>query len=232
MLKAITRQARTVDSKIEALNADPDRLKDALVKASEQQGKPDQSIRRPPGEVTTAWFFDHLAGEEDIAFAVTEDDFAVAKTELVPSVSVEELRHYERVRKTFEGQAKEKEKDRECGPRTQQHANGELKGAGNAARPSLPIPRYSQKAVSRRKRDTAMKSKGKGKAVAHDIDDDADEEVMDGGLGDRESGSDDDFIIRADSDGFAGKGKGKAIARGVGNESFGDATTGDEDLYS
>ena len=59
MLKAITRQASAVDAKIKSL---------------------------PGGPVTTAYFFDHLAREEDIAVMVAEDDFAAAQRELVPSV--------------------------------------------------------------------------------------------------------------------------------------------------
>ena len=59
MLKAITRQAGAVDKKIAAL---------------------------PGGPVSTAYFFDHLAREEDIAVMVTEEDFAAAQRELVPSV--------------------------------------------------------------------------------------------------------------------------------------------------
>ena len=59
MLKAITRQASAVDAKIKAL---PD----------------------PP--VSTAYFFDHLATNEDIAVMVTEEDFFAANRELVGSV--------------------------------------------------------------------------------------------------------------------------------------------------
>ena len=59
MLKAITRQASAVDAKIKA---------------------------SPGGHMTTAYFFDHLAKEEDIAVMVTEDDFAAAERELVGSV--------------------------------------------------------------------------------------------------------------------------------------------------
>ncbi|KAI9663659.1 MAG: peroxisomal assembly protein [Bathelium mastoideum] len=230
MLKAITRQARSVDTKIEALNANSDHLNDALIKAADQKGKPSHAIQGPPGKVTTAWFFDHLASKEDTEVVVTEDDFAAAKRELVPSVSVEELRHYERVRKTFEGQSK----DKDSGPKVQSRPTGEVKGDGHAVRPSLPTPHHSQNAVLRRKREGGgAKGKGKGKAVARDTDDDADEEILDGGLGDRES--DDEFMIKVDSDGVLpkGKGKGKAVERpiaGVGG--FGDANEGDEDLYS
>lgn len=59
MLKAITRQASAVDAKIKALSGAP---------------------------VTTAYFFDHLATDEDIAVMVTEEDFFAANRELVGSV--------------------------------------------------------------------------------------------------------------------------------------------------
>ncbi len=59
MLKAITRQASAVDAKIKAL---------------------------PGAPVTTAYFFDHLAMDEDTAVMVTEEDFFAAKRELVGSV--------------------------------------------------------------------------------------------------------------------------------------------------
>ena len=59
MLKAITRQASAVDAKIKKLSGGP---------------------------VTTAYFFDHLATDEDIAVMVTEKDFIAANKELVGSV--------------------------------------------------------------------------------------------------------------------------------------------------
>ena len=59
MLKAITRKATAVDEKIKYL---------------------------PGGPVSTAWFFDHLATEEDVSVVVTEEDFTSAQDELVPSV--------------------------------------------------------------------------------------------------------------------------------------------------
>lgn len=58
MLKAITRQASAVDAKIEAM----------------------------PEPVTTAYFFDHYATQEDIGVMVTEEDFYAAQQELVGSV--------------------------------------------------------------------------------------------------------------------------------------------------
>ncbi|KAK0751556.1 peroxisomal biogenesis factor 6 [Schizothecium vesticola] len=78
MLKAVTRQAAAVDTKIAALNASG-------------------------GHITTAAFFDHHATPDDVAVMVTERDFLDANRELIPSVSAGELEHYERVRASFEG---------------------------------------------------------------------------------------------------------------------------------
>ncbi|KAF2836554.1 AAA-domain-containing protein, partial [Patellaria atrata CBS 101060] len=90
MLKAITRQASAVDKKVAAYNAD-------------HQEDP----------ISIAYYFDHFAQPEDITVEVTEADFMHAKNELVPSVSMDELKHYERVRRTFEGQEKAKARERE-----------------------------------------------------------------------------------------------------------------------
>jgi peroxin-6 len=72
MLKAITRQAGAVDEKVKAYNA----------------------THSP--SITIAYFFDHFATDEDTAVMVTEQDFIDAHKELVPSVSADELGHYER----------------------------------------------------------------------------------------------------------------------------------------
>ncbi|KAF2225482.1 hypothetical protein BDZ85DRAFT_294015 [Elsinoe ampelina] len=85
MLKAVTRSARQVDTKIAAINADR------------------TSCIPPKPAITVAQFFDHHAQPPDLAVEVSESDFAEAKSELVPSVSAEELGHYERVRREFEG---------------------------------------------------------------------------------------------------------------------------------
>jgi peroxin-6 len=85
MLKAVTRQARAVDRKVAEYNANH---------------SPTISI---------AYFFDHLAQEEDTAVMVTEQDFIDAHQELVPSVSADELRHYQTVRATFEGTGKKED---------------------------------------------------------------------------------------------------------------------------
>ncbi len=88
MLKAVTRQATAVDAKVRALNAD---------------AASSSSRATPSHPVSTAYYFDHFATEEDVAVVVTEQDFLDAHDELIPSVSAGELSHYEKVRAMFEG---------------------------------------------------------------------------------------------------------------------------------
>lgn len=83
MLKAITRSTQLVDCKIAAINRD--------------------RVAKGQGSVSVASYFDHYATDGDTDVSVTEADFEAARKELVPSVSLDELRHYERVRDTFEG---------------------------------------------------------------------------------------------------------------------------------
>lgn len=171
MLKAITRQAGAVDEKVKAYN----------------------TTHSPP--ITIAYFFDHLATEEDTAVMVTEQDFIDAHRELVPSVSADELRHYERVRKTFEGAAKKEEKAESENP--------------------LGLP-----------------AKGKGKAAIRHQDEESyviqTENIdLNGSTGGYGSGN-------------SSKGKGKAPVANHGSKNsvdiaeggFGDASQGDEELYS
>jgi peroxin-6 len=116
MLKAITRQARAVDKKVKEYNDTHDQ------------------------KITIAYFFDHFATEEDTAVMVTEQDYMEAHKELVPSVSADELRHYDRVRRTFEGagkQGEEKKKQIEAPPPTNgvSAATASGKGKGKAVAP-------------------------------------------------------------------------------------------------
>ena len=83
MLKAITRSAQSVDQKLAVIN-------------QERQGN-------SQNELSVANYFDHYATDADTQVSVIEKDFENARDELVPSVSVDELRHYERVRQAFEG---------------------------------------------------------------------------------------------------------------------------------
>ncbi|KAJ9615571.1 peroxisomal assembly protein [Cladophialophora chaetospira] len=80
MLKAITRKTRAVDERVQEI--------------SKVRGE----------EISTGYFFDHLATEEDCQVVVNEADFEAAHQELVGSVSSKELEHFERIRKMFEEQ--------------------------------------------------------------------------------------------------------------------------------
>ncbi|KAL8785801.1 MAG: hypothetical protein Q9195_008482 [Heterodermia aff. obscurata] len=140
MLKAITRQADAVDRKIKTL---------------------------PGGPVTTAYFFDHLASEADIAVMVTEADFEVAKKELVGSVSAKELEHYARVRAAFEGaESKQEKSQRSLAP--------------NARRGPMPTRARDRKKVVGEPagaEDVFTEPKGKGKARPLDSSDEDDDEA-------------------------------------------------------
>ncbi|KAI9712933.1 MAG: peroxisomal assembly protein [Chrysothrix sp. TS-e1954] len=124
MLKAITRRASAVDAKVRAINARQARSapqdsshasKPASSRTSSAMSTDSSSSSRQPSSshalpsipsttfpISVAYFFDHLASEEDLEVVVEEEDFDVARRELVPSVSADELRHYERVRRAFE----------------------------------------------------------------------------------------------------------------------------------
>ncbi|RMZ81204.1 hypothetical protein DV737_g2689, partial [Chaetothyriales sp. CBS 132003] len=80
MLKAITRKTEAVDAKVAQI--------------SSQRGQ----------DISTAYFFDHLATDADTQVVVNEDDFTNAQAELVGSVSRKELDHFERIRSLFEEQ--------------------------------------------------------------------------------------------------------------------------------
>jgi len=116
MLKAITRRATLVDRKVQALNAEK--------RASE-------STPSETAIVTTAYFFDHLASKEDTEVIVEEEDFMEAMGELVPSVSIKELEHYDGVRRSFEAVEsgkKEREEAARRAPATLTNGVGKGKG--------------------------------------------------------------------------------------------------------
>ncbi|RMZ88388.1 hypothetical protein DV736_g4381, partial [Chaetothyriales sp. CBS 134916] len=80
MLKAITRKTEAVDAKVAQISL--------------QRGE----------DISTGYFFDHLATDADTQVVVNEDDFTNAQAELVGSVSRKELDHFERIRSLFEEQ--------------------------------------------------------------------------------------------------------------------------------
>ncbi|OLN82019.1 Peroxisomal biogenesis factor 6 [Colletotrichum chlorophyti] len=147
MLKAVTRQAASVDAKIRDINADPAR------------------VARHQGPMSTAYFFDHHATPDDIAVMVTEEDFMNAHAELVPSVSAGELAHYESVRASFEG-SPDKQKQQQ---QSQRPAPGPVRAVSGSSVVSRGSSKGKGKAV-------AASSKGKGKAVALNSDDEYESE--------------------------------------------------------
>lgn len=90
MLNAMTRIAGEADKKIKDLNR-------------ERQSRGEE-------EVSTRWWFDNVATNDDTTVVVTMEDFIKSQQNLTPSVSAEELQHYLRVRENFEG-GKEEAKD-------------------------------------------------------------------------------------------------------------------------
>ncbi|KAG9061582.1 peroxisomal assembly protein [Linnemannia hyalina] len=81
MLKAMTRTADGIESRVVTINKDET-----------------STLPRP---ITSQYYLDHLAQPEDIVVQVTEEDFDQALAELIPSVSAQELEHYKQVQKMF-----------------------------------------------------------------------------------------------------------------------------------
>ncbi|KAG9897982.1 AAA-domain-containing protein, partial [Aureobasidium melanogenum] len=191
MLKAITRSARNVDDRVAEINGE-------------------RATRSPPQPpISVAYFFDHFATEADTSVVVAEEDFMAAERELVPSVSADELGHYERVRREFEGD-KEKEEN------AAQQTNGT--DANTVARSQ--IAQMLRMQMQRANSESGGSVKGKGKGVDQEVTDIVDE----------------DFVIRTDhlsmNGSGKGKGKGKAMAESSDGVQFGDAAGDDEDMYA
>jgi peroxin-6 len=159
MLKAVTRQARAVDKKVQEYNA----------------------THTPT--ITIAYFFDHLATEEDTAVMVTEQDFIGAHQELVPSVSADELRHYQRVRATFEGSGKKE------GAPVPAISNGPVqsKGKGKAKAPATEdedLVIRAEHLELNGNGSAGASGKGKGKAPVSNHASKTSVDIAEGGFGD------------------------------------------------
>ncbi|KAK8186419.1 hypothetical protein BC567DRAFT_246179 [Phyllosticta citribraziliensis] len=244
MLHAITRQARAVDARVASINAS---------RAAETPPKP---------PISTAYFFDHFAADTDTAVVVTEDDFFSAKRELVPSVSADELQHYERVRRTFEEGGKESKSVSGGG-----QAQGQVlppPAAGLRISPAAPPAGTTPSADGKQPSAVSSNGKGKGKgktaaaAAAAGPDAQPTSEPTNGGgvlhnvreVSPDDDGDEDEYVIRTDhlingsSNAAAttvvqgdanGESKGKGKGKGKGNydsSGFGDAAEGDEDMYA
>lgn len=130
---------------------------------------------------------------------VTEQDFIEAHNELVPSVSADELRHYQRVRATFEGTGKKKEEPRKAiaaPPATAINGIGaqtssSYKGKGKA---KAPVDEAEDMVVRTENLELngsgSGKGKGKAPAVSHGSRNSVD--IAEGGFGDA-AGDDDEL---------------------------------------
>lgn len=125
--------------------------------------------------------------EEDTAVMVTEEDFMEAHRELVPSVSADELRHYDRVRRQFEGAGKKDDEQKaDGGPASQQPSNG--KGKGKAIAPVDETEGMTIQAADIELNGdgdgTAQGSgKGKGKAATSNHGGKSSVDIAEGGFG-------------------------------------------------
>ncbi|MCJ1280952.1 peroxisomal assembly protein [Xylographa opegraphella] len=191
MLKAITRQASAVDAKIKALSDVP---------------------------VTTAYFFDHYATQEDLVVVVSETDFLAARKELTGSVSAKELEHYKRVRRTFEGP----ERSDNSRAQSTRH-NMLLTPAPDGISDDISRPQFKARTSSKTKDNNKGKGKGKAPQWASE-DNDEEEEVY---------VTSNDYGTPARYKSANGSTKGKAVAKdGIVENRFRDATQSDEeDLY-
>lgn len=143
MLNAMTRTAASVDEKIKAYN---------------------ETQRRPQGlaDVSTRWWFQHVATPDDISVRVTEADFDKALRELVPSVSAEELEHYLRVRANFEGGKKQPQPTDSAPSQTE---NGPLNGSHRIAEIETngSLPTANGTTANGSTQPPKKKNKGKGR---------------------------------------------------------------------
>lgn len=210
MLKAVTRSARQVDDRVAAVNAE-----------RANQGK---------HAVTIAGFFDHHATASDLEVQVEEQDFELARKELTPSVSYEELKHYEKVRDQFDGGPKKVK------PQAQLEVDmGQEMQAVTSSKSQMS---ESDKKFARDKFNELMARRTSSKNSVPQSNSGGDYGENNGGGA--SSGDDDDYVIRTDRltingnangngrpSGGKGKGKGKSRENPVVQEEDGEG----EDLY-
>lgn len=159
MLKAVTRSAREVDQRVSAVNAERE--------------------TRGQGKISVGYYFDHYGTDKDINVMVTEEDFTMARKDLVPSVSLDELQHYERVRSMFEGATKK-----------QDNAAQEAPSA-----PPQPGPNGTRNARSQALEAMKRAQRGSGPATNGTA---ASGAQHSGSNNTQQDDDDDDFVIRTD----------------------------------
>lgn len=92
MLKAMTRVADSIETKVKKLN---------------QENRPDL-----PNPLTAQYYLSHLVTPDEIVVQAEEVDFIKALEELIPSVSATELAHYSKVREKFEKIEEDEEEEK------------------------------------------------------------------------------------------------------------------------
>ncbi|WVR07789.1 hypothetical protein IAU60_004832 [Kwoniella sp. DSM 27419] len=182
MLGAMTRCASAVDDKITRLN-------------EETRGHERQWV----GDLTPQLYLSKMATEEEVKVRVTQEDFEQALERLVPSVSGEEMAHYERVQREFKGfsigNKGDDDRDGQAEAASSQQPNGKIGPsannhnglAGGAIPPDLFIDEeirqdghgtsptnLSESMVWKGNGKGKGKTKGKGQAVAAVNGDDVD----------------------------------------------------------
>jgi peroxin-6 len=93
MLKAMTRVADSIETKVKKLN---------------EEKRPDF-----PYPLTAQYYLSHIVTPDEIVVQAEEIDFVKALEELIPSVSATELAHYSKVREKFEKVEEEEEEEEE-----------------------------------------------------------------------------------------------------------------------
>jgi peroxin-6 len=164
MLKAITRSARAVDEKVKTYNQNHNN-------SNNDNNKENKTI-------TIAYFFDHLATEDDTAVLVTERDFLDAHKELVPSVSADELAHYDGVRQQFEGAG------------TKEDGKGKGKGKAIDEVENMVIRTGNTEVLNGNGSGGSGKGQGKG-LVSNHVGNKSSVDIAEGGFG--HAGMDDDL---------------------------------------
>lgn len=91
MLKAMTRVADSIETKVDQLN---------------KEKRPDL-----PHPLTAQYYLSHLVTPDEIVVQAEEIDFIKALEELIPSVSATELAHYSKVREKFEKVEEDEEEE-------------------------------------------------------------------------------------------------------------------------
>lgn len=202
MLKAITRSAQLVDQRLAAIN--------------EKRQANNQNV------LSVANYFDHHATDADTEVSVTSEDFTRAREEMAPSVSVDELRHYERVRDTFEGATRKSTAEVE---QTKSPTKSHFRKEDGSAPKLTELMKYARENGGN---DTFMNGAKRPQSAS-------------GQTGHGLSDGDDDYVVRTDrlnlNNGVArppsSKGKGKA--KGKSRElptADGNANAGmEDDLY-